>query len=80
MVRENSASNYKPCRVDILSATLLISSLTSVCSVEVPHTNDSVDWALRALYTDNLLLVLAYHWPIAEPLQKLTTLISQLGD
>ena len=46
MVRENSASNYGPCRIDILSVTLLISSSTSVCSVKVPHTTDSGDPAL----------------------------------
>ena len=49
MVRENSTSNYRPCQIDILSVTLLISSLTSVCSVEVPHTTDSVDWALVSI-------------------------------
>ena len=34
---------------------------------------------LRALYTSNILLVLAARWPIAERFQKLTT-FRRLGD
>ena len=36
-------------------------------------------YLLLALYTDNLLLVLAACWPIAEPPQRLTT-FRRLGD
>ena len=48
MVLNNSASNNGPCRIKNLSVTLLISSLTSVCSVKVSHATDSVDVALKA--------------------------------
>ena len=58
MVCNNSASNYGPYRINILSVTLLILSLTSVCSVKVPHSTGSVDPAQRALSQGNILKIL----------------------
>ena len=55
MVCNNSAINYGPCWINILSVTLLISSLESVSSVKVPHTTDSVYAALDSTQQWNFL-------------------------
>ena len=49
MTYKPSASYYEPCWMNILHIQRLISSLTSVSSVKMSHTTDSVNSALRAV-------------------------------